>query len=327
MVECNRHNDCSPPMKCLPWGQCAVDADYECDSDGDCVAAYENHLMLCSNHRCVLPCENDAVCTRGSLCVAGECFQEWCPSSGVCSEDWESIDGSLFCRYTGSCSDQDLILGGCGLNGECVECFTDSHCEEGICNSSGICQSRECQVDTDCGADEHCLDFRCSPPCNSQLDCDASSTCDSGFCRKVLCDSSGRCDTWGWQPILGSLDCLYEPCPNSDLMPGVCALERQCVECIVDNDCEGNEYCAIYAKCVEIPECGPETWKTCATFQECVDGKCIRGCEDDNDCYYGYCTPEKYCFYERCGPDGTCPDGWRPGTKDSAPDSLACELE
>lgn len=209
--------------------------------------------MLCRNFTCVLPCKNNADCDRGSLCVAGECLLEWCPGNGTCSENWEPVAGSLYCRYGGSCSDQDLILGGCGLNGECVECFIDNQCDNGMCSSWGTCISSECDLDTDCNAGARCISSKCSPPCVSQHDCGDSSIYDSGYCRKVLCTSSAQCDTWGWRPILGSLDCKYDPCPNSDLVPGVCGLEHQCVECIIDDDCGENAYCAIYAKCVEFP--------------------------------------------------------------------------
>jgi hypothetical protein len=72
------------------------------------------------------------------------------------------------------------------------------------------------------------------------------------------------------------------------------------------------------------PECGTGSNNVCVNYKTCVDGKCLLKCDNDNDCIHGVCMPGGYCHHERCTADGTCPDGWVPGTASSTPFSLAC---
>ena len=327
-VECNRDDDCPSSMGCLPWGECSSSAHIQCYSDTDCWMTYNDSRFVCSTNTCVLPCEADSDCYYGSKCRLGECYNEWCPGEGGCPDQWRDIEGSLYCRFDGDCHDRGMILGACGLNGMCVECFSDEHCPSGICKSDGNCIEPECFSNAECQNGASCVESRCAIPCLSDVDCGEDIICDSNskHCRHVRCDISASCENWGWQSVSGSLNCHYDPCPGSSLVPGVCGLERMCIQCITDENCGAGEYCALYGECLDYPNCDPDAHRYCFSGETCVDGRCHLSCENDDDCLWGagICMPEGYCYFERCSPEGTCPAGWAPGDGSSAPGSLAC---
>ena len=173
--------------------------------------------------------------------------------------------------------------------------------------------------------ESRCFEQRCNSPCVSDDDCNTNEICDdsTGHCSVVRCDEDGMCPMWRWKPVPGTLGCQYDPCPRGSVIPGVCAFDKWCVECIVDGDCDDGQFCSLGARCLEYPQCEV----TCRNTTEiCIDGKCQISCESDVDCLSGagVCQVEGYCFFVRCNPDGTCPDGWALGTMETVPETLAC---
>jgi len=321
-VECITDMDCNGET-CM-YGMCALTS--VCTTDSECQSA-GNNVSYCVNGRCVEYCEHDADCLRDEICL-GVC--EWlkCRPDGTCPEGW--VPGWGGCSYD-PCVDQiDKIPGACGLHGECVECFADSQCAENeTCDNLGECViTPRCETNLDCQSDYICFENKCHPPCESESDCAETEYCDvvGNVCVTVRCDSSGKCSRWGYRPIVGTLECRWDPCFwNEGLIPGVCGLAERCIWCIVDEDCQDGEFCNSRGFCHDYPECNDR----CVTNETCFEGKCYLKCETDSDCNdsAGICMPEGYCHFERCSKDGTCPPGWLPGDADTVPGRLYCVIQ
>jgi len=325
-VECNRDGDCPRYERCTSLGKC-IEEYRECETNRDCEVRYSDSTMFCRDYKCYQGCNSTMDCGYGSKCVDGECLKRWCPVSGSCPEQWEEIEGSLLCRYTMDCTEQGLILGACGLSGECVECFADDHCENGICGLDGTCVQYQCISDDNCDVGQSCYKNRCVTSCGIEEECTWPEVCiaPEGYCVSIRCDSSARCEEEGWWPVQGTLSCEYNPCYGTEMTLGVCAMSKRCVDCVVDEDCSEGEFCDIHGSCTSDPECAPGSI-LCDGDDLCVDGRCFSKCSSDTDCMSaaGVCQPGGYCHYERCSTDGTCPAGWLPGDVDSVPGTLAC---
>ncbi|MBN2493201.1 MAG: hypothetical protein JXR96_01315 [Deltaproteobacteria bacterium] len=325
-VMCITTEDCQerwPGYECDLYGMCGH-LGRECERDIDC-GRISDLRIVCINGDCVIPCDTDMDCPYGIPCNVN-CETERCTQDRQCPPGWSSIPGTLVCRWT-PCDEEGLVLGGCGLSGQCVECLVDSQCEGGkICDLNGSCKSPECSIESDCQAGHDCVSGRCVAICELDLDCETGSVCDhgTGTCRQVRCDGHGPCDIWGWQPVADTLLCRHDPCPDSDLIPGVCALEHTCIECILDEDCPAGEYCRQHGRCQEFPECDPEEQTGCSNMDTCVEGRCFRSCETIFDCMTGICMPGGYCYHERCSREGECPEGWIPGNDVTTPGTLNC---
>jgi hypothetical protein len=217
--------------------------------------------------------------------------------------------------------------GGCGLNGQCVECFADVHCPGGLCDDLGRCRPAECVLDGDCPADRPaCREARCVKSCLQAADCAGDELCEEAgqpglVCHAVRCKEYGSCGSRDFWPTPGSLRCHFEPCPMTGLMKGVCGLATACLECILDADCPAGKVCSVLGVCEDFPVCPFEPgWTSCSRDEVCVGGLCTDACTQDRDCdyresgrdwYSGICGAEGGCAYERCGKDGECPAGWK----------------
>ena len=341
-VGCNFDDDCEEYERCEVNGWCYPDYyNANCHSDADCPAGYVCRMgmclvpcwsdmdcwygRVCVDEMCIYICDADIDCEYGERCISGECRMERCQPEGVCPQDWEPVDGSLACRYN-PCPEPGTIVGACGLYPQCVECFLDSHCPGGICDLVGQCVDPECGSDGDCPVGGVCVDGRCGMLCLADEDCGSTETCEGspGACRVVRCDEEGKCPKEKWQPVPGSLACQFDLCPQDSLVPGVCAFQDRCVECVSGGDCQPGMFCSLRGRCYELPQCRRDY--NCEYGETCLGGVCVIPCTVDADCYSGagICLQEGYCFFERCASDGTCPDGWEPGKADSVPDTLAC---
>ena len=122
------------------------------------------------------------------------------------------ISTFLTCACSDDCPDGKMP-GACGLVGECVECITDDDCAFGpgnTCTSDGKCiEAARCLEDSQCGIGYICFDGRCYLPCNSDEDCVVTKRCAyEGYCYSERCTEEGRCPD-GWEPVKGSLICIY----------------------------------------------------------------------------------------------------------------------
>lgn len=324
-VECFHSSQCPDQEKCSYDGICAVDVGWECETDIDC----SGYPEVCIYNTCTIKCRGDFDCDYGEICRNETCITRKCQEDGHCPEGYEAVDGSLFCSYS-PCEVEGQYSGACGLAYDCVECFHDSHCESGICTENGLCSTEECRVDADCEGEARCIDSRCEDTCLITEHCEFPAICNesTGTCHSQRCTEKGECGDWKYRPIEGSLLCEYNPCDTDEtgLIVGVCGASNSCVECIDDTDCADGEFCDLIGMCNPYPQCGPDGYRNCYVYETCIDGYCMFACEDDLDCQLGdgICEPQGYCHFERCSRQGTCPEGWRPGTPASSPTSLWC---
>jgi len=131
-------------------------------------------------------------------------------------------------------------------SGTCVACLADRDCPISVrgplrCDrTQNLCV--ECNDNDDCRPYEHCVteSHRCAPKCSTPGPCFADFTCDVD---KGIC---GECKT--------DADCAY------DLHGHHCEpSSEQCVECLTETQCPGDEYCdpASYrcVQCVRSTDC------------------------------------------------------------------------
>ncbi len=195
-----------------------------------------------------------------------------------------------------------------------ISCDSDKDCAEAgmLCDPlSGLCV--ECLYESDCGANQHCVEHVCLDyvPCKNSLDCvDTPDTpiCDpeSGEC--VQCAGTEDC------PL--NADCTdnlcvsFTPCVTSkDCTDQVCDKDAiKCVDCLSDDDCADSEQCLEQA-CVEVLECDSD--KDCLDFDKLCDkdaGTCVE-CMDHPDCPGIYHCDATQCVLDVCVPGQSFCDG------------------
>jgi hypothetical protein len=109
--------------------------------------------------------------------------------------------------------------------GVCVECLTNTNCEEGVCEPS----SNACVA------------------CTGNQDCEEQMICDTSQWRCVECIDNGACTEAGTACDLvrgvcaekcgSNGDCTEEDKPQCLLPSGFC------VQCLIPSDCESGESC------------------------------------------------------------------------------------
>ena len=130
---------------------------------------------------------------------------------GVTINGTTQTSGAIFCRTimpdgtinNGGCAKATtccqtcvpLDRTGCKLGGSCCNgliCVATSdgrgvcRCPAGTKNCNGVCQ--ECCRNSDCPADEECVDGTCKPiTCEKDTDCSPGQVCCEGFCRNGTC--------------------------------------------------------------------------------------------------------------------------------------------
>ncbi|HOX42370.1 MAG TPA: hypothetical protein PK668_02170 [Myxococcota bacterium] len=327
-VQCNDDYDCQavgPNLVCAGAGTC-VPHRHVCEMDYECLGLQDG--LKCVDFHCVTPCTFAGECRYGSECgPEGYCQTRYC-QAGACPEGWVPVEGSLACTRDG-CSELGLLRGACGLAEQCVECFADAHCPEGICSDAGACVPVECDRFADCQAGV-CLGGRCVQECAGSADCAEDERCTMvdlllKGCEAVRCVGGAGCAEWGYRPREGTLRCDYRPCTDPAEQPGVCGLTEHCVRCLDDTSCEAGRRCNRWGHCELFPACPFEVgYTSCAKTEVCLDGTCTAPCAADVDCRpepqadgtvrgTGVCVlPEGGCFYERCDRSGRCPVGWVP---------------
>lgn len=213
--------------------------------------------------------EDATICSNGDSCDDAPV----CLSDGYCIE----------CVSDSSCDEERPL---CAPSGFCVECVSDQDCigeyracnqvtgtcttdvDASICDSSTDCSTPE-TVDAGCQDDSQCEDDQvCRPQAGICVDCVENSDCN---------DESQLCDPMLWKCVecLASENCREEDKP-------ICE-NGECVECVDNDDCESGKRCSNTYKCVG----------TCLYDDQCTD-------EDAQ-----YCDSQKQqCF--SCVEDAHC---------------------
>lgn len=148
------------------------------------------------------------------------------------------------CAVSG-CEDGSL----CAPNGQCVECYEDSQCGEGLsckgfrCEGNGP-QCGRCNGDWQCGGGASCQDLpegtaACVAACNAKTSCDAGFTCQGGRCLPDAAQFAG-CHAY---KLVGSACDGDTSCQAQGLLNGLCLSGACTYRCATDRECPHGFFC------------------------------------------------------------------------------------
>ncbi|MEK6677667.1 MAG: hypothetical protein AABZ47_18695 [Planctomycetota bacterium] len=268
----NQCADCTVNAHCNDSNPCTTDS---CNSLGHCVNANNTSF-----------CDDGLFCTVVGRCTGGVCVGSInrCPPSQTCDE---ANDRCIQCSSNAECNDNNVCTTDtCNASGLCVHtnntntcndsrfCTTTDVCSGGVCVGSGnpcpanrTCDEAndrcvQCFVNADCqeSPDNICTTDKCSTQ-GRCVHTNNTNTCNDGrFCTVVDRCSGGVCVGSGSHCDGGFL------CNEAT---------HECVQCIVDADCNDNIEC---------------------TAEICVSGTCQYTNREDP------CDDGRFCtFGETCG--------------------------
>lgn len=240
-----------------------------------------------------------------------------------------------------------------GERGE--SCVARNDCEEGLACVSGRCVENEYNISLEAG---HCATVEClnddeccgdvEPPSFIGASCDElDSDCAAGnttACNDYneYCACDYQCENDRCVPTEPEGCSIDADCP-----PGQECEDSQCVECVIDDDCSGDDLCIrgfcdegcdVDSNCplfhlCQANECvhtGCSTDRECVFFTEhhratCEDSSCLVPCENDAECNQGQFDEFQVCeggncVFVGCETDDECraamdmadqPDYWR----------------
>jgi Cys-rich repeat protein len=217
---CNINSgECGPPQGLC--GNCSEDA--ACADGRVC-------RTIGMGPACVQACSDMVACPADMTCTDGGCI----PNSGVCDPCAGTCSGATpycieeearcaECGPTSPCAeglrcdlmtytctdalpngmcvvDTDCQGGGLCFNGTCVECFQDSDCPaRNTCNTNSFtceysaCGGVECQTGSTCDASSG----RCTPGCNTNMDCVLPDVMDCNTTTGQCYYIDGSCELGG----------------------------------------------------------------------------------------------------------------------------------
>ncbi len=308
--------------------------DSECASgfcaQNDCSNVYGNVSCSfdsdCSTFRPVCSEADGGKC--GSSCTAGICAPNpnaHC-TNGVQDEDETGVDcGGADCTGCDECQVDSECSAGQSCNtilnpNQCVGCFTNSDCFDGLVCTSDICIDNQCQNPTlPVGA--HCIDGVCDGDgscqgCLVDSDCGAGELCSGNEC--VECTIDSQCPDDG-NECTASV-CIANTCENKPVDNGqVCAAgvcgDGQCVGCNTPADCGVNPTCGEFT-CNADQECelifanpgltgtACVTPNMCDASQNCVECISDANCPGSEVCDAGVCV--ECSANDQCGSVTEC---------------------
>ena len=258
-------------------------------------------------------CNNNSDCGVCEDCVEGgqgnkKCKPRECPGGQVCCND---IDGCRECCNDNDCTGEQtcenykcvdpVVPHECDTNadcGTCKDCEAGSggvrKCKNRDCpNGQKCCPEvdgcRECCSDTDCGANQECVNGKCQDQ-EPDHECDTNADC--GPCKD--CEAGAQ----------GKRRCVNRTCPDGQKC---CDDKDGCRDCCNNNDCPDGWTCSDSGNCVAPHECDKN--EDCGPCEKCEAGsggvkKCKNQCPDDQRC----CPELGGC--RECCQDSQCPPGF-----------------
>ena len=214
------------------------------------------------------------------------------------------------CPGAGDSPDARECLGGVCVVPSCVD-GTQADCPQPVCEVDADCEDPS---ETPACLLHHCIDGICEETtdhticdpnqvcrnpggCQSLHECADDEDCvDESSCTDDLCASDGACV---YATALAGTAC-------NDIAGGVCNERAECVECLGDSDCEGDQSCrqGRCAQCVVDADCGAAD--PCIQTR-CLDRACVSNAvADGTTCMGGQCQ-DGMCT--ECIVDGDCDDG------------------
>ncbi len=264
-----------------------------CKSSSDCAdklvciysnADEKNEVNFFPNGYCSRYCLNDRDCPESSKCIGNVCIAD-------CSNCSSRSNDGYFCYNDKYCL-PDLKIGeSCTNNSECQtkQCLTyGDKFKNGYCSIS-------CESGSDCPLSSGglCVNFEgkedstrvCAKGCNTDSDC---RTSDKYACKLVYADSA-------------EADGIFTTvCSGTDNLGATCKDDNDCsqgLRCIARSDIvknrtiKGGDFsesictkeCTVDTDCPHIFNCKPDD-ENCLKSARCIDGYCLRGCENDSHC-------------------------------------------
>lgn len=316
----------TPGVSCRTEADCTIPGSMRCDSEA----------MLC------VQCVSDEHCEAGFVCNGGTC------EAGCRSEDDRCVGamcrpgiGCVECVLDAHClAGQTCNIGTCvnGCSaanptcpsgqvcdtaaGQCVECTTNSQCNNAplnICNPATN-ECVQCVTGTDCRDPNRPV---CDPASNTCVGCLSNTDCPNGVCVQnqcVQCTSDSQCGGTTPRCNLGTNTCVAclpgatDNCPTgqycrpdftceqgcktgTDCPSGVCLPNHSCQMCTQDSQCAAGNVCnngTCVGACSATAPCGAgETCCNgrCESLQNDADncGACGVACGTNKACCAGAC--------------------------------------
>ncbi len=264
-----------------------------CKSSSDCAdklvciyttAEGDQAVNLFPGGYCSRYCLSDKDCPEGSKCIGSICIADCSNCSSRSNEGYVCYDDK-YCL-------PDMKVGeSCANDSECPtkKCVTygdkfkngycSMGCEEGSecpLSSGGLCVNFEGKEDST-GA--------CAKRCTYDSDC---RTSDKYACKLVYADSA---ESGGIYTTV---------CSGTDNLGATCKDDNECsqgLKCISKSDIvknrtvKGGDFsesvcskeCTTDKDCPHISDCKPDD-QTCLKTARCIDGYCLRGCDNDSHC-------------------------------------------
>ncbi len=324
-----------PDEECIGTGICGS----YCDGTGNCV--FPQLGTRCAD---CASCDGEGNCNQyepGGTDPADRCgLCRVCPGDGPdCVAAQAGTDPVDECRYfpaetcgqTGQCDGagacelypDDTLCGPetctaaihhpadrCDGAGNCI-ISQDEPCTPYACLDAVSCRT-DCQDDSDCAGDSHCVQGSCAAYIHLGQDCANDAECITGHCVDgVCCENTceGLCQACNLDPNPGT--CMTVPqgqdprqdCPGDGICGGVCDGQGQCAfapdttRCDVCTSCDGQGFCTHLSARQQDP------FDDCAPCFACSgqDASCVPVPEGEDpleDCEE---TPQ-----ETCSTTGTC---------------------
>lgn len=293
--------------------------DYECGACANCVGGLCETFCEkeCVGGTCV-DCIEDTHCPANQICVQGNCT---CPSTLQQNEEGECVEclgGD--CPACHECEAGACVPIVCGdpndpcaqicnpFTGECVDCITNTQCEEGECCNDGVCEC--CPGYVRIGGE--CVP---APKCDDVIPCPACYQCVDGGCQPIVCPDGYICYLGECHPQCNDdSECPAGSCTDiggigvclgcSGECTGICPPGCACVGGFCEDDGPPNP-CSNYLDCPDGSGCYNGHCYSC----EELDGvicQLTSGCvQDGDDCVYNPCSGP--CnTNEQCSPNCAC---------------------
>ena len=262
---------------------------YECES-GDCYELYLPEGVCRSEDAWIGGCTGNSCLQDGTRCRSG--FGVFATPRETCAEGYHCQD---YGSWVSCISDLDEGSA-CTHNYECI----NGNCENGLCTeiSEVIPSGALCDIDSDCGEGEYCLDGNC-----------VLEELPVGTEEEIVYDWTGLCVMDQFCNLentgCGNRICADNYYCNNGPMRGVCDLKKANEEiCDQNYECESDS--CIGGICTEEPalELGG-FGSACSTNDDCNSNSCYTGiCRNTNN-WVGECTGTS------CMQDGTrCRSGF-----------------
>ncbi len=300
---CQTAADCSSGQLCID-NICLNSGSIgtPCSANTDCLGP-----LICGNNICRLPlpqCLVDANCPSDQVCLDRNCVQEGsvgtsCNDTADCVNGLTCLNNSCQVPSVGCQTDDDCIPGQVCLNTICVAdgsvgtpCMATADCLNGLVCEDGTCQMPTvgCQTDTDCPANQICLNNICVRQGSPGTNCMVNSDCNLGLiCTNNVCR-------------VPSLRCLSP----AECLPGQTCLNNRCVatgsvgtSCSTVNDCQPSLAC--FNDMCQTPPASCSSNDQCAINQVCVSSSCATSGSEGTPCSNtSGCNSGLTCV------DGTC---------------------